>query len=89
MCLPILSCLHSPAPQAYLCAACCGASGVLLPLGASAVTLGFGYLLAFGRQPLDLRASPALVQLKPPWPLVSVRLRAGCQVALGASCGVV
>ncbi len=34
---------------------------VLLPLGASAVTLGFGYILAFGRPPLDLRASPALV----------------------------
>ena len=32
LCLPILSCLHSPASQAYLCAACCGASGVLLPL---------------------------------------------------------
>jgi thiamine transport system permease protein len=36
---------------------------VLLPLGASAVTLGFGYLLAFGRQPLDLRASPVLVPI--------------------------
>ncbi len=34
---------------------------VLLPLGASAVTLGFGYILAFGRPPLDLRASPVLV----------------------------
>ncbi|MFN2165881.1 MAG: ABC transporter permease [Anaerolineae bacterium] len=36
---------------------------VLLPLGASAVTLGFGYLLAFGRAPLDLRASPVLVPI--------------------------
>jgi thiamine transport system permease protein len=36
---------------------------VLLPLGASAVTLGFGYLLAFGQRPLDLRASPALVPI--------------------------
>lgn len=36
---------------------------VLLPLGASAVTLGFGYLLALGRPPLDLRASPVLVPL--------------------------
>lgn len=36
---------------------------VLLPLGASAVTLGFGYLLAFGRPPLDLRASPVLVPI--------------------------
>jgi thiamine transport system permease protein len=34
---------------------------LLLPLGASAVTLGFGYLLAFGRPPLSLAASPALV----------------------------
>ena len=36
---------------------------VLLPLGASAVTLGLGFLLAFGRRPLDLRASPALVPI--------------------------
>jgi thiamine transport system permease protein len=36
---------------------------VLLPLGASAVTLGFGYLLAFGKWPLDLRASPVLVPI--------------------------
>jgi thiamine transport system permease protein len=36
---------------------------VLLPLGASAVTLGFGYLLAFAAWPLDLRASPLLVPI--------------------------
>jgi thiamine transport system permease protein len=36
---------------------------VLLPLGTSAVTLGFGYLLALGRPPLDLRASPVLVPI--------------------------
>lgn len=36
---------------------------VLLPLGASAVTLGFGYILTMGRPPLDLRASPALVPI--------------------------
>lgn len=36
---------------------------VLLPLGTSAVTLGFGYLLAFGRPPLDIRTSPALVPI--------------------------
>jgi len=36
---------------------------VLLPLGTSAVTLGFGYLLAMGHPPLDLRASPALVPI--------------------------
>jgi thiamine transport system permease protein len=36
---------------------------VLLPLGTSAVTLGFGYILALGRPPLNLRASPALVPI--------------------------
>jgi thiamine transport system permease protein len=36
---------------------------VLLPLGASAVTLGFGYILTMGRPPFDLRASPALVPI--------------------------
>lgn len=36
---------------------------VLLPLGTSAVTLGFGYLLALGQPPLNLRASPALVPI--------------------------
>jgi thiamine transport system permease protein len=36
---------------------------VLLPLGASAVTLGIGYILTMGRPPLDLRASPALVPI--------------------------
>ena len=36
---------------------------VLLPLGTSAVTLGFGYLLAMGRPPLNLRAAPVLVPI--------------------------
>lgn len=36
---------------------------VLLPLGTSAVTLGFGYLLALGQPPLNLRASPILVPI--------------------------
>lgn len=36
---------------------------VLLPLGTSAVTLGFGYLLALGRPPLNLRASPVLIPI--------------------------
>ncbi len=36
---------------------------VLLPLGTSAVTLGFGYLLALGQPPLNLRASPALIPI--------------------------
>ena len=30
---------------------------VMLPLGVSAVTLGFGYIIALGRPPLDLRGS--------------------------------
>jgi len=35
----------------------------MLPLGTSAVTLGFGYIIALGTPPLDLRASPALLPL--------------------------
>jgi len=34
---------------------------LVLPLGASAVTLGFGYIVSFGRSPLNWVASPALV----------------------------
>ncbi|MFC5729041.1 MULTISPECIES: ABC transporter permease [Nocardioides] len=33
----------------------------MLPLGVSAVTLGFGFLIALDEPPLDLRASPLLV----------------------------
>jgi thiamine transport system permease protein len=36
---------------------------LMLPLGASAVTLGFGFLLALSRPPLDLRTSPLLVPI--------------------------
>ncbi len=36
---------------------------VLLPLGTSAVTLGFGYILALGRPPFNLGASPVLVPI--------------------------
>ena len=35
----------------------------MLPLGASAVTLGFGYVIALDQPPLDLRASPLLLPL--------------------------
>jgi thiamine transport system permease protein len=35
----------------------------MLPLGASAVTLGFGYIIALDTPPLDLRASPLLLPL--------------------------
>jgi thiamine transport system permease protein len=35
----------------------------MLPLGTSAVTLGLGFIIALGRPPLNLRASPALVPL--------------------------
>jgi thiamine transport system permease protein len=35
----------------------------VLPLGASAVTLGFGYLITFGRPPLDWITSPLLVPI--------------------------
>jgi len=34
-----------------------------LPLGASAVTLGLGYVLAFSRPPLDVRSFPLLIPL--------------------------
>ena len=33
----------------------------MLPLGVSAVTLGFGFLITLGRPPLDLRESPLLL----------------------------
>src|SRR5918998_2499169 len=33
----------------------------MLPLGTSAVTLGFGYIVALDTRPLDLRASPLLI----------------------------
>jgi thiamine transport system permease protein len=36
---------------------------LMLPLGVSAVTLGFGYLVALDAPPLDLRASPILVPI--------------------------
>lgn len=35
----------------------------MLPLGTSAVTLGFGYIVALGRPPLNLRTSPLLIPL--------------------------
>jgi thiamine transport system permease protein len=35
----------------------------MLPLGTSAVTLGFGYIVALDRPPLNLRASPLLLPL--------------------------
>ncbi|GAA4080806.1 ABC transporter permease [Nocardioides kongjuensis] len=35
----------------------------MLPLGVSAVTLGFGFLIALDQPPLDLRASPLLVPI--------------------------
>ncbi len=36
---------------------------IMLPLGTSAVTMGFGFLVAFNRSPLDWRASPLLLPL--------------------------
>ena len=35
----------------------------MLPLGVSAVTIGFGFLVTLDRPPLDLRASPVLVPI--------------------------
>ncbi len=36
---------------------------VMLPLGVSAVTVGFGFLITFNRPPLALRTSPAIVPI--------------------------
>src|SRR5215207_2939998 len=36
---------------------------LLLPLGVSAVTIGFGFLIALDRPPFDLRASPVLIPI--------------------------
>jgi thiamine transport system permease protein len=36
---------------------------LLLPLGISAVTIGFGFIIALDRPPLDLRASPVLIPI--------------------------
>ena len=36
---------------------------LMLPLGTSAVMLGFGFLLAFDDPPVDLRSSPAIVPI--------------------------
>ena len=36
---------------------------LMLPLGTSAVTLGLGFIIAFNRPPLNLRASPLLLPL--------------------------
>lgn len=36
---------------------------LMLPIGTSAVTLGLGFVVALGRPPLDLRASPLLIPL--------------------------
>ena len=37
--------------------------GLMLPLGVSAVTVGFGFLIALDRPPLDLRGSAAIVPI--------------------------
>ena len=38
-------------------------AGVMLPLGTSAVTIGFGLLVAFSTSPLDWRSAPLLIPL--------------------------
>ena len=37
--------------------------GLMVPLGTSAVTIGFGFLIALDRPPVDLRGSPLLVPI--------------------------
>ncbi len=75
---------------------------IMLPLGTSAVTLGFGFIIAFNQPPLNLRASPLLLPLAhtlvaipfvvrsllPAWQSIRPRLRQGAAV-LGASPGQV
>src|SRR5262249_58208169 len=36
---------------------------LLLPLGVSAVTIGFGFLITLDKPPFDLRASPVLIPI--------------------------
>ena len=38
-------------------------TGVMLPLGTSAVTIGFGLVVAFSRSPIDWRAAPLMIPL--------------------------
>ena len=71
---------------------------IMLPLGTSAVTLGFGFIIAFNQPPLNLRVSPLLLPLAhtlvafpfvvrsllPAWQSIRPRLRQGA-AALGAS----
>lgn len=38
-------------------------TALMVPLGTSAVTVGFGFFVAFGEAPLDLRSSPWLIPL--------------------------
>lgn len=61
-----LICIGLGLPLAYAMARDAGFSRVmegilLLPIGASAVTLGLGYVVAFSAPPLNLRTSPLLV----------------------------
>ncbi len=71
---------------------------IMLPIGTSAVTLGFGFVVAFNRWPLNLRASPLLLPLAhtlvafpfvvrsllPAWRSIQERLRQAATV-LGAT----
>jgi thiamine transport system permease protein len=75
-------------------------TGLMLPLGTSAATVGFGFLIALDEPPLDLRTSPWLVPIAhalvgipfvirivvPAMRSVDERLRSAAQV-LGASPG--
>lgn len=71
---------------------------IMLPLGTSAVTIGFGFLIALDDPPLDLRTHPVLIPiahalvaipfvvrlLLPVWRSIDVRMREAAAV-LGAS----
>jgi ABC-type Fe3+ transport system permease subunit len=57
----VFRCLGRPGADNVGTAAALSAVLVLLPLGASAVMLGLGFLIAFDTAPLDFRAAPWLV----------------------------
>ena len=64
----MLSLVLGLAASVFLCGPSSRVTGFLdplfmLPLSTSAVTLGFGFILALNKPPLDLRTSPALVPI--------------------------
>jgi len=61
----LASLILSRSPRAPLARRAIGVfdGALMLPLGVSAVTLGFGFLITLNQPPLDLRSSPVLVPI--------------------------